>query len=317
MQITYLSHGQYESGGYHHESLLAKTLGECKEIRFRKNYRGILGWIALFFRAFSNATGDVVLTVSRLAWPVYLRNIFNKKKIIVVLHNYDRTDNKPKLYYTLLDAFLRFARKRKGKVAIVVVAQYWKDFFSKKFGLSDNIFVFPNFMDNAKLQFFKEVAGKKSDLIHLGQWSDKIDKKAYMNLIHGLKEKGFTCYFSDNTGAKIQDFPVSYFNSYEAYLKQMAMAKYTVILNSVNEGWNRVAHESFMVGTLVIANKKGGLTELVSIGNGFLVDGETEAQDIIVADTGHVINYEALKAYDISNSDINSIPIKSWLTNIE
>lgn len=321
MKITYLSHGTIKTGGYKHERHLAETLSDefnncssCfEEIRFNKVFKGFFQWIALFFKSLFNAKGDVIITVSRLCWPVFFRNYFNNNKIILVVHNYDKNDGKPALFYFLLDLYFKTTAKNKNKYCVVVVSEYWKDFIKSKLKKDVNVFVIPNMMENARLGFYRDVIGKKSKMIHLGQWSDKIDKKAYRILIHKLNEAGIACYFSDNTGVEVKDFPVSYFQTHEGYLKQMALSEATVILNKIDEGWNRVAHESFLTGTQVIAMDKGGIRELIKKGNGYLVDSAEAAFSIIKEGNYKNIDENALQDFDISNSKKYFEPLNSWI----
>lgn len=321
MQIKYLSHGLHETGGYYHEKTLSAALADgllncdlCyKDIRFRKNYKGIWGWIQLFFLAFKNAKADVVITVARLAWPVLLRNLFNQNKIVLVLHNYDPRDGKPSLYYVLLNKFLKKAAKNPHKFTLVVVAEYWKNYFSKNFRFKDNIYIFPNLMETAKLQFYKDVVHKKSNLIHLGQWSEKVDKKAYLILIDALKKHNIAPYFSDYTGANTNDFPVSHFTTREAYLKQMALSKYTIIINKIEEGWNRVAHESFCVGTPVLGIGGGGLTEMIELGGGKIFENVDALLAYLSENNLPEINYPALQKLDVKEAAQYAIPVVNSL----
>ncbi len=321
MKITYLSHGQNETGGYYHEKMFCETLSDVanncdicyKEIRFKRNFKGIWGWVLLFLKAFFAAKGETIVTVARLAWPVYFRYFFNKNRIIVVLHNYDPRDNKPKLYFYLLKRFFKVANSRKDKISLVVVAEYWKNNLSTNLNFKGNVFLFPNFFDNAKLHFYRDVVHKKSNLIHLGQWNDKIDKKLYRIFIHALEHAGLVCYFSDNQGTVIHDFPVTQFNTHEAYLKQMALCKCTVILNKIEEGWNRVAHESMLVGTPVVSNGVAGLSELINMGNGHIIHTVEEAIDLCLNDRLNTIDYKALEKFNISNKNTFVQPILHWL----
>lgn len=309
----YISHGAFETGGYRLERSLCEQLGDVEEIRFRKNYRGFPGWLQLFFQAYSVAKAEVVITVARLAWPVYLRNLFSKNKMILVLHNYDMSDGKPRLYYKLLDRFLLKAARNTNRIALVVVAKHWSDFLKTRFGFHNNVFLFPNTFNMSKLAFYRDVVTKNNRLIHLGQYSEKIDKKAYRLLLHALEAKGYGCYFSSERDLKNVEFPITVFNTHEAYLKQMALSAYTVIFNRIDEGWNRVAHESFLVGTQVIAFPKEGLNELVETGNGFQVHDVQEAIGLIISDTQKPIDENALEAYDASHAAEWAKPIKHWL----
>ncbi len=288
--IQYISHGARETGGYAHERFLAASLSETicrpsdtfKEIRFRRNFKGPFRWFLLALKAFFAADRNaVVITVARLAWPVRLKQVFGKGKIVLVLHNYDPKDGKPRLYYRLLGAFLKHTAKNPQKACVVVVARYWQDFLKDRFGIAP--ILFPNFFDAKTLQVIAHSARKNPKLIHLGMYSDKIDFKKYLILFHLLKEHGFVCYFSSSEPVFSPDLPVSTFQNHGEYLKQAAGSVATVILNKTNEGWNRVAHESVLLGTPVIASAGGGLEELVRLSGGVVSDNPEEIVGLINA----------------------------------
>lgn len=267
--LQYISHGLSPTGGYYHESTLAQTLAQqihgnaatYREVRFNRNFKGPLGWLLLFVKTFLAADSNaVVITVARLAWPVRFKQLFGKGKMLLVLHNYDPRDAKPALYYRLLNAFLKYSTKRKSRIRVVVVARCWQAFFEKQFAVKS--YLFPNLFPAESYQFFRSIAKKNSRLIHLGEFSEKSDVKKYLILLHKLKEYGFTCYFSSNKPEFKSHLPISFFNTREAYLKQMACSGATVIINRVDEGWNRVAHESILLGTPVLVMAGGGVAEL-------------------------------------------------------
>lgn len=237
--------------------------GDCQEIRFRRRFKGLFGWFRLGFSAFKAADPNAtVITVARLAWPVFLKQLFGRGKMLVVVHNWDSRDGKPRIYYRVLSAFLNLARTRARKIAVVVPAAYWKQYLSARFGLSP--LVFPNLFSEAPYAFFKEIARKNPKLIHLGQYSEKIDIKKYLVLCHTLNRYGFVYYFSSNSPISNTDFPISFFETKEAYLKQMSTCYASVFINKINEGWNRVAHESLLVGTPIIVSSGGGIEELAN-----------------------------------------------------
>lgn len=338
MSIHYISHGWHETGGYLHETALCEALGGATEIRFRRKFKGIFGWILLFVKAFFVSPAAINVTVARLAWPVYLRNAFNRSKIILVLHNLDHNDGKPKLYFMLLSAFIKLAKRKNKKIKIVVVSQFMRDKLNNNFGLnvegiSAVVSVFPNLFDTVKYDFYRDISQKNPKLIHLGQFSEKIDKKAYHNLIFVLNKAGYACYFSSPIKINISDFPITHFNTHEAYLKQMARSAFTVIVNSVEEGWSRVAHESLLVGTPLLASAGGGVAEIIqTFGGGIqFVNAELISEFILGKpemdstkttalindqsenDAGDLkINREKLDGFDFKNVGLYLNPIKEW-----
>lgn len=277
--IQYISHGARETGGYAHELYFTQSTAEAltgnssnfDEIRFRQNYKGFFAWFWLALKAFmATDRNAVVITVARLAWPVRLKLLFGKGKILLVLHNYDPSDGKPRLYYRLLDAFLIHAAKHIAKIKIVAVSQYWTLFFQQKFNLSTAWF--PNFFDAKSLQIIRDSARKNPKLIHFGMFSEKADLKQYLILYHILKQRGFVCYFSSPTPVFSPNLPVSVFDRRSDYLKQVAGSAVTIVINKIHEGWNRVAHESILLGTPVVASPGGGLEDLVRLSGGVVCE---------------------------------------------
>ncbi len=301
-KILYISHGTHKTGGYRHELYMAQELAretghELQVLRFDRNFKGPFMWFYLFFKAFFAAKADVIITVNRLAWPVYLRNKWNNTKILLVLHNHDENDGKRRIFYKLINLFLTSqSKKSNGKFKLVSISEYWRDYFNNKFNLGNKILIFPNFFEIEKFIFFRGIAKKSPGLIHLGQWSEKIDKKAYRILIYALKQKGYAYYFSSHQKVDIPDFPISYFEHHEAYLKQMCIAHVTVVMNRVNEGWPRLVHESMLLGTPVITTNHGGIAQLVALGNGYCVSTVEEVMRTIEKQL-KPINYDGIENY--------------------
>lgn len=289
-KIQYISHGACETGGYAHEKFFAASLSEAvigsadglTEIRFRSNFKGPFRWFLLALKVFmATDRNAVVITVARLAWPVRFKQYFGTGKTLLVLHNYDPADGKPRFYYRLLDGFLQHAAKRPSKIQLVVVARYWQQFFHKQFGLHSVLF--PNFFDAKTLGLIRFSVRKNPKMVHFGMYSDKIDLKKYLVLYHLLKNDGFVCYFSSPRPVFSPDLPVSVFENRSDYLKQVAGSVATIILNKINEGWNRVAHESVLLGTPVIASPGGGLEELVRLALGVVTDHPEEIASLLHA----------------------------------
>lgn len=287
-KIQYISHGQCETGGYAHERFFAESLSNAvngsddgfAEIRFRRNFKGPFRWLLLALNAFLAADRNaVIITVARLAWPVRFKQFLGTGKTLLVLHNYDPADGKPRLYYRLLDAVLKYAAKNPLNISVVAVASCWQKFFNGRFGVASVLF--PNFFDAKSLEIIRFSAKKNPKLVHFGMYSDKTDRKKYLVLFHLLKDCGFVCYFSSPRPVFSPDLPVSVFENRGDYLKQVAGSGATVILNKINEGWNRVAHESILLGTPVIASPGGGLEELVRLSGGGVSENPEEIAGLL------------------------------------
>ena len=272
--IKYISYGKYETGGYKHELFFAEQLqqflnqkGEHVSLEIdRKNrfYTNPFAYLKLFLLGLT-ANTNYNIVVARVALFAVLRYAFTQNKVYIVLHNFDEYDGKSfwlNLYYDAL--FFVLKNTKNDNISIVTVAPFWVKYFKEKIKHNINVFHFPNFFDG---EFYSDfIAVNKKKQIHLGQWSFKNHADVF-EIAKQLTEQGYYCYFSTNFkdfATKTSNYEVVYFDQFENYLTQMALSEFTLAIIGINEGWNRVAHESILVGTPVIAYAKAGLLNLVN-----------------------------------------------------
>ena len=295
-----------------HEHFLLKNLEDdlvkknvkcaCKELRRWQFFEGALQHLELLFWAFKNGNGNINITVTRLALPVILKNLFNKNKTLIVWHYFDPKDGKKpglKIYYRLLIFLLKFFGE--NKVGLIVVAEFWKNYFTIELGIK-NVMLFPNFFEIKNYTSYK--SDKKLNLVHLGQYSFKNDPEIYQ-LAKKLSKIGFECYFSTNDKTlvnKTEYYQIEYFEKFEDYLLKMSLSKYTLAMSFINEGWNRIAMESLLVGTQVIGYNKGGLGELLLGANALIAENADEVFQLIEAGESKPIYYPFLEKFDLANS---------------
>jgi hypothetical protein len=319
MRLLCLSHGLRHTGGYAHEQNLFEALkaqlpAESREIRFSENFKGPLAWLRLGWMAFREAKkADTVITVARLAWPVWLAIRSNPdKKMLLVLHNYDPNDGKPKLFYRMLDRFLlKIARNHLERVRVVCVASYWQRLFQEGFGVAS--FLYPNLFPSEPYQRLRSEVKKNPWLIHLGLWSAKADLALYRRLIHGLEKQGYTCFFSSPEAVEQHEFPVRHFARKEDYLEAVAESAASIILNRVIEGWSRLAHESFLLGTPVVCLPGGGLEDLTKLGGGAVVNSPEEVCSILQTPEMLSAIPESLEPFHTRHTMQYVNPIIQWL----
>ena len=311
--IKYLSHGLHKTGGYRYEkylfdeicqhyqneNFLVKTLS----IRKEKFYKSFFQHLYLFFWANLKSHANINIVVSRLAMPAILRNLLTHRKVLIIWHNYDENEAKSfalKCYYQCFFWILRNFHLK--NVQIITGAHFWVDFFNQKINRKNKVSYFPNLFDN---QFYKAFQTKqKHNQIHLGQWHPKNDP-AIFQLAEKLHQNGFTCYFSslDASQAKQEQYyTIKHFESFESYLQCMARSEYTIAFTQLNEGWNRLAHESILVDTNVIGYNKAGLGELLQLSNSFLVNSIDEALDIIIKKQHNQVPDDFIKSFDKGES---------------
>lgn len=280
--LRYLSHGKKVTGGYLHELFLFEEIARAMqldphrfiELRQWRMFESPSQYLQLFQWAFKNGKAPLVVTVSRLAIPVLLRNILNRNQVLVVWHYHHSNDG----HQSILHAWYRFTFwliriLPEHKVKLVAVAPYWVSYFKQKVG-NDKVVHYPNFIDPISLN-----EPKDQQRIHLGQWSGKNSSDLFW-LASELHARGRQCYFSTNLAqeaAKHESYEVIYFKNHVDYLKEMAGSAYTLAMPDFPEGWNRVAHESLLCGTQVIGYALGGLGDLLHGANAYIVNNREEA----------------------------------------
>jgi glycosyltransferase involved in cell wall biosynthesis len=221
----------------------------------------------------------------------------------MVLHNFDKNDGKSfwlNLYYEALFFVLKNTKNK--IISIVTVAPFWVQYFKEKTKNNIPVFHFPNFFDNEYYAKFIVVNKKKQ--IHLGQWSFKNHPDVF-EIAKQLTSKSYYCYFSTNFkdfASKTSTYEVVYFNQFENYLSQMALSEYTLAITGINEGWNRVAHESILLGTPVIAYAKAGLLDLVKESKSIAANNIEEVLQAI-ENKNVQANPSLLAHYDVKNVD--------------
>lgn len=337
--IKYISYGKYETGGYKHELFFAEQLhqflnqkGEHVTLEIdRKNrfYTNTFAYVKLFLLGLT-ANVNYNIVVARVALFAVFRNAFTQNKVYILLHNFDKNDGKSfwlNLYYEAL--FLVLKNTKNKNISIVTVAPFWVQYFKEKTKNNIPVFHFPNFFDGAFYEKFLQnhklvehknsqfersreqsnnvstpldMTKRKKKQIHLGQWSFKNHADVF-EIAKQLTNQGFYCYFSTNFkdfASKTSTYEVVYFDQFENYLSQMALSEFTLALTEINEGWNRVAHESILVGTPVIAYAKAGLLDLINESESIAANNVEEVLQAI-ENKNVQANPSLLAHYDVKN----------------
>ncbi|MCX6350332.1 MAG: hypothetical protein NTX03_00545 [Bacteroidetes bacterium] len=240
--------------------------------------------LKLIFWAWQNANAKVNIVVGRLALSSIFRNWFTNNKTIIVLHYFDERDGKGNLlnrYYQLLFWVLRMANP--AKVSIVSVAPFFQDYFKKLFPRLE-VFLIPNLFENNIYKSITKNTNPKK--IHLGQYSFKQDDDIF-TLAEKLKAAGYEPWFCTLRQGQAGSF-LNYdvvFDSSAGYQQMLAGSYATIAFTKINEAWNRVAHESLLVGVPVIGYNRGGLGNLLQESNAYIVQNVEEALALITSNT--------------------------------
>jgi RNA-binding protein YlmH len=90
--------------------------------------------------------------------------------------------------------------------------------------------------------------------------------------------------------------------SFDQYLLEMASSEYTLAYIAINEGWNRVAHESILVGTQVIGVNKGGLGNLIAESGSLTAATVDDFMAIILAQQTQKVTPSFVQKYDLRSA---------------
>jgi len=314
-KIVYLSYGKFKTGGYRYESFFTDEIqkfieakgNETQVIKKRPErlFENPIAHIKLFFWAFFNCNGNINVIVARLALAGIFRNLFNKNKVLIVIHHNDENYSKSgtlKVHFYILFKILQIFRG--NRFLIITGAQYWVEFFKVKIKCDKRVFLYPNLFDNKYYERFR--VSKKEKRIHLGQYSKKNDPKIF-ELAARLSSKGYECYFSTNEKSRTMEkgeWSIKYFKEFEDYLKYMAECEYTLGLTYINEGWNRLVHESILIGTQVIGYNKAGLGEQLIMSNSLIAKDIFEVESYINDKKTTKVNPEFFERFNLDKSQI-------------
>ncbi|MCF8429149.1 MAG: hypothetical protein K9G64_03370 [Bacteroidia bacterium] len=305
-------------------------------VRKNRFYTNPLAYLKLFLLGLK-ANANFNILVARVALFAVLRNAFTQNKVYIVLHYFDSNDGKSfwlNLYYEALFFLLKNTKNK--NISIVTVAPFWVQYFKEKIKNNIPVFHLPNFFDgkyyekfiqknsqfelkNSQFERSREqsnsvstpldmtvnphyIKNRKKKQIHLGQWSFKNHPDVF-EIAKQLTDQGYYCYFSTNFkdfATKTSTYEVVYFDQFENYLTQMAFSEFTLALTRINEGWNRVAHESILVGTPVIAYAKAGLLNLTNESKSIAANNMEEVLEAI-ENKNVQANPSLLAHYDIKN----------------
>lgn len=162
---------------------------------------------------------------------------------------------------------LFFFRQLKKMDAIVVISEYWKDYFLKK-GYS-NIYRVCNGFDLSKYNILNEEVSefkKKYNLedkpiIYLGNCQRG---KGVVDSWRALKDIDAYLITSGRRQVKIPALNLNL--NYRDYLTLLKASSIVLTMSKFKEGWCRTAHESMLLKTPVIGSGSGGMTELLEGG---------------------------------------------------
>lgn len=190
-----------------------------------------------------------------------------KIKNIVIAFHYDTSFCHPlvKVHHWLTLKAMVCQRKKIDR--LVVISEYWKDFFQRYgFEKIDIVYSAVNPADfvvtSDEVAAFRQKYGlTESNLIYIG---NPQRKKGALQVYEALKDSGYTLVASGNADVEI---PVRTLKlDFREYVMLLHSVGLVITMSQFNEGWCRQAHEAMLCGVPVIGSGRGGMRELLSAG---------------------------------------------------
>lgn len=257
-------------GGNTYESAIIKSLKEQYEINIIPLYEKssklktlTLILLGIFHLKF-NRSNILLLNQS----TVFLYSLFSSKEILLI-HHVDWSQSRwTSAFLQRISFKVMLLNKNKWK-KIIVVSEYWKVFLEKK-GFRNIQIIYNTINPNikslpllSKWEFFEKYNLYNENLIYLGNAQKG---KGWKDVYEQIKSRDFIFIISGQHDGEIYDLPskVRYLDlPYEDYLAMLKYVKISILFSRFEEGWNRTAHESILMGTPVIGSRSGGMTELL------------------------------------------------------
>ncbi len=281
-----------QRGGAFYEAEAKKILQEICEVdslnlESKKNNWLLFTKLKYTFqvKTFSSEKKYDILIANRAAVYAGISTSGYRKKILVI-HHYNSKENSYPIFRFLLRK--KFFTKLDRFDVVVVVSNFWKDFLSNYIS-SRKIKVIHNsfdveFIEKVRRDFNKSAFQQKYNLpedktiVYAGS---ALKIKGYKEVISLLDPSK---YFVVTSGSKEGNIQHKHLDlSYEEYIKLLCATDITIILSRLEEGWNRIAHESLLCGTRVIGTDIGGLGELLRNAHQVIFNPENRLDSLIDA----------------------------------
>lgn len=308
MQIIKISTSKKGYGGNIYEQYLDKVLEEnfsYKKVLFEFRFKGAFRLLEVFRYLFfcwkysKNEDFFLIRNFNSSLFPLK-----NKKNGLTIVYHIDETGSRflVGVFQKILEKL--FFLQAKKEDAILVIADYWKQYFLKKNFLNVYTLYCPYNMQsyNVKPQDSKTWKNEKfSDekpLIYLGNPQEKKGFLTSYKVASRFDAHLVSSGEGDLSAPKCKNMKLK-FND---YVMLLSAADVVLTMSKFKEGWCRVAHEALLLNTPVIGSGEGGMKELLINGGGFLATNEDELyryiQEILNKKQKNFSNQEYLRQFD-------------------
>jgi glycosyltransferase involved in cell wall biosynthesis len=188
-------------------------------------------------------------------------------KNIVIAFHYDTAFCHPlvKVHHWL--TLMAMVRQRKKIDRLVVISEYWKEFF-RRYGFEKIDIVYSAVNPAEFVVAPEELAAFRQkyrltgpNLIYIG---NPQRKKGALEVYEALKDSGYKLVASGNADVEI---PVRTLKlDFREYVMLLHSVDLVITMSQFNEGWCRQAHEAMLCSKPVIGSGRGGMRELLDAG---------------------------------------------------
>jgi len=322
IHINLINQGILPNGGLIFEDNILEMLSSefikrkiqviAKKKTFNKKFSGLPQYIKLVLGALKYCNASVNVVSTRIAISSIFRNLFSKNKTVYVVHHLDQND-KSKYYRVYNDILFKILTLKLLNVCVVCVSPFFYYILKQKIRHIP-VFLVPNLFPNQL--YLSNRLEKNNNKILMGQYSNKLHPQIF-KLAKKLTERGYYCFFTTldpSATGKFETYDIKSL-SFSEYLNELASSCCSVAFPKINEGWNRMAHESILLGTPVVGLDMGGLGDLLRESDSYIVTSADEAFQLI---TNNEIVFRTpdsfIRKYDISNSAQYLNPLMEFIT---
>jgi glycosyltransferase involved in cell wall biosynthesis len=271
MKILIVSTKKTKYGGKVYDEMIERALCEDFEVGTSNVYpKGdrlkYLKFPLMFWELFKmSKKGNIDFVIKDFTASLFL----DKKptKNIVTIHHIDDSyaPLTAKISYFFLNKII-FSKLKKFD-AIVVVSDYWKEYFNKR-GLQ-NVYVIHNAFNLDKFHFSADETEEfkkrfnltEKPIIYIGNCQEG---KGVIETYRSLKD--LDVYLVTSGIPQITPPSINLNVEYQDYLRLLKASSLVVTMSKFKEGWCRTAHEALLCKTPVIGSGQGGMKNLLEGG---------------------------------------------------
>lgn len=227
------------------------------------------------------------------------------KKNIALIHHIDEQQY---MQSTIGRLFLRslFNNLRKVNKTIVVSA-FWKEYLTKK-GIT-NVEIIYNSYDTDKYDFTKtqqkcfidKYELKKKPVIYLGQ---NCKEKGFESVLNEIDTTSYEVIVTGKNSSPDSRVRTLYFSD-EEFPLFLSVCDLVILMSTMPEGWNRIAHEAILSRTPVIGSGSAGMFELLNKSGQLIMNDLTKLNASIkycIENKGSLVKngFNYVKQFDLS-----------------